>query len=64
MYWRKPVRERYALLRQRHKGDLEYEYLYPRSLLGSNSAEALRLFKAILEKDLCECLGHMVRALP
>jgi hypothetical protein len=43
--------ERYSTLLSRHSDSLDYQYLYARSLVGSNTKEALRLYARILEKD-------------
>ena len=51
VYFRKPVRDRYARLAEKYPDNLNYQYLHARSLVGSNSKEALRLFQAILKKD-------------
>ena len=51
VYWRKADRDHYQALLEDHPADLNYRYLYARSLLGSNSREAIQQFRAILEKD-------------
>lgn len=51
VYQRKDVRDRYAAMAEEHPNNLNYEYLHARSLLGSNSVAALRLFKGILAND-------------
>ena len=43
IYHRRPVRERYQRLLEQHPGNLDFQYLYARSLVGSNTPEALRL---------------------
>lgn len=51
VYERKPDRDRYAELLARHPGSLDYLYLQARSLVGSDTPEALRLYARILAKD-------------
>lgn len=51
VYQRRPVRERYQRLWESHPDSLDYQYLRARSLVGSNTPEALRLYGEILEKD-------------
>ena len=43
--------DRYSALLSRHADSLDYQYLKARSLVGSNTREALRLYAQILEKD-------------
>ena len=51
VYERKPVRERYQRLLESHPDSLDYEYLQARSLVGSDTRQALRIYARILEKD-------------
>jgi thiol-disulfide isomerase/thioredoxin len=51
VYERKPDRDRYAALLAQHPDSLDFQYLQARSLVGSNTGEALRLYAQILEKD-------------
>ena len=50
-YERSAIRERYQRLMEKHPGSLDYQYLRARSLVGSNTPEALRLYREILDKD-------------
>jgi len=47
----KAERERFRALLAQHPDSLDYQYLQARSLVGTNSKEALRLYAQILEKD-------------
>jgi thiol-disulfide isomerase/thioredoxin len=51
VYERKAERARYIEMLARHPGSLDYQYLRARSLVGSNTPEALRIYSQILEKD-------------
>lgn len=51
VYQRSPDRDRYRQLLEAHPGSLDYQYLQARSLVGSNTKEALRIYAQILEKD-------------
>jgi thiol-disulfide isomerase/thioredoxin len=51
VYERKPVRERYQRLLDSHPDSLDYQYLQARSLVGSDTRQALRIYARILEKD-------------
>ena len=48
VYEKSPVRERYRNLLDAHPGNLDYEYLRARSLVGRDTKEALRLYSQIL----------------
>ena len=51
VYERKPIRERYQQLLESHPGNPDYQYLHARSLVGSDTRQALRVYAQILEKD-------------
>jgi thiol-disulfide isomerase/thioredoxin len=51
VYERRPVRDRYRHQYEAHPGDLDFAYLYARSLVGSSTADALRVYSQILAKD-------------
>jgi thiol-disulfide isomerase/thioredoxin len=51
VYERRAVRERYQHEYEAHPGDLDFAYLYARSLVGSNTPEALKIYTQILAKD-------------
>jgi len=51
VYERKPIRERYQRLLESHPGSLDYQYLQARSLVGSDTRQALHIYARILEKD-------------
>jgi thiol-disulfide isomerase/thioredoxin len=51
VYERRAVRERYQHEYEAHPGDLDFAYLYARSLVGSNTPEALKIYAQILAKD-------------
>jgi|GEM_PF-644475 len=51
VYEKQAVREQYRREYETHPGDLDYTYLYARSLVGSNTPEALRVYSQILAKD-------------
>jgi len=51
VYGRSPIRERYQRLFAAHPDSLDYQYLRARSLVGSNTKEALRIYGQILDKD-------------
>ncbi len=51
VYERREVRERYQREYEAHPGDVEFAYLYARSLVGSSTPEALKIYGQILAKD-------------
>lgn len=51
VYERRSVRERYQHEYEAHPGDLGFAYLYARSLVGSSTADALKVYSQILAKD-------------
>lgn len=51
VYERRLVRERYRHEYEAHPGDLGFAYLYARSLVGSGTADALKVYSEILAKD-------------
>lgn len=51
VYQRHPIRERYRALLERNAGSLDYRYLQARTLVGSDTKEALRLYGQILQID-------------
>lgn len=51
VYQRSAIRDRYRQRAEAHPGNVEDEYLYGRSLVGSNTAQALRIYADILGKD-------------
>jgi thiol-disulfide isomerase/thioredoxin len=51
VYQRRPEREYYKGLAESNPESLDHQYLYARSLVGSNTPEALKLYSAILAKD-------------
>jgi hypothetical protein len=51
VYERKPIRERYQRLLDSHPDSLDYQYLQARSLVGSDTRQALQIYARILEKD-------------
>jgi hypothetical protein len=51
IYHKQPVRGRIAQLAASHPASLDYQYLKARSLVGSNTKEALRIYAQILEKE-------------
>jgi hypothetical protein len=51
VYERKPIRERYQRLLDRHPDSLDYQYLQARSLVGSDTRQALRIYARILDED-------------
>jgi thiol-disulfide isomerase/thioredoxin len=51
VYERRAVREQYQHEYEAHFGDLDFAYLYARSLVGSNTPEALKIYAQILAKD-------------
>jgi thiol-disulfide isomerase/thioredoxin len=50
VYERKPIRELYQRLLESHPDNLDYQYLQARSLVGSNTRQALRVYAQILER--------------
>src|SRR6266542_3466874 len=51
VYERKPIHERYQRLLVNHAGSLDYQYFQARSLVGSDTRQALQIYARILEKD-------------
>lgn len=51
VYQKREVRERYLREFEAHPGSLDFAYLYARSLVGSNTPEALKIYAQILAKD-------------
>ena len=51
VYARKPDRDRYQQLLAAHPNNIDYQYLQARSLVGSDTKQALQLYARILEKD-------------
>lgn len=51
IYENQAERDRYSSLLSRHSDSLDYQYLRARSLVGSDTKEALRIYAQILEKD-------------
>jgi hypothetical protein len=51
VYEKQPVRDRYQRLLESHPDSLDYQYLQARSLVGSDTRQALQIYARILEKD-------------
>jgi thiol-disulfide isomerase/thioredoxin len=51
VYQRRPEREYYKSLAESNPQSEDHQYLYARSLVGSNTPEALKLYASILAKD-------------